>query len=147
MLRILLWALIGLNREYLKANPGTPSLYKSGVRYIREKEGQEIWSTIGGIIADGGADCEDLACWRVAELREQGIPARPAWRHRRVRMPSGAEATLYHILVWTPKGFEDPSRKLGMGSNEAENATSLAAGFDVGSSLSDIWRKLGNIFS
>lgn len=115
VLRILLWSLIRLNREYLRMNPHTPKLYESGVRYIREKEGEEIWPDIGEILAMGGGDCEDLACWRAAELLESGIPARPAWRHRKVRMPSGSIATLYHILVWTPKGFEDPSRTLGMG--------------------------------
>lgn len=115
VLKILLWALVDLNREYLRCNPRTPSLYKSGVRYIREREGEELWPTIGEVIRAGGGDCEDLACWRVAELREQGVDAHPAWRHRKVQMPSGAIATLYHILVWTPKGFEDPSKRLGMG--------------------------------
>jgi hypothetical protein len=107
--------LVKLNREYLRMNPHTPSLYQSGVRFIRETEGEEIWPDIGAVLQMGGGDCEDLACWRVAELLESGIPARPAWRYRKVQMPSGANATLYHILVWTPDGFEDPSRQLGMG--------------------------------
>jgi len=115
VLKILLWALVQLNREYIRMNPNTPRLYDSGVRFIREKEGEELWPTIGEVIRMGGGDCEDLACWRVAELLESGVAARPAWRHRQVRMPSGGLATLYHILVWTPKGFEDPSRTLGMG--------------------------------
>lgn len=99
-------------------NPGTPELYKSGCKYIREKEGEEVWPTIGEIIKEGGGDCEDLACWRVAELRSLGVNARPAWRHRRVRFPSGIEGILYHILVYTPKGFEDPSKLLGMSGPE-----------------------------
>lgn len=115
VLKILLWALIRLNREYLRMNPSTPKLYASGVRFIREREGEEIWPDIGEVIRMGGGDCEDLACWRVAELLEMGVPARPAWRHRKVRMPSGTIGILYHILVWTPKGFEDPSRIMGMG--------------------------------
>ncbi len=115
VLKTLLWALVQLNREFIRMNPGTPRLYDSGVRFIREKEGEELWPTIGEVIRMGGGDCEDLACWRVAELLEAGVQARPAWRHRQVKMPSGSMATLYHILVWTPKGFEDPSRILGMG--------------------------------
>lgn len=132
VLQILLWTLVNLNREYLKQNPATPSIYDSGVRFIREepnrwpqgvtwKSGEiyEQWPDIGRIIAQGGGDCEDLACWRAAELLESGIPARPAWRHREVEMTEGANVgkkmTLYHIIVWTPNGFEDPSRKLGMG--------------------------------
>lgn len=122
VIKILLWSLINLNIEYLKMNPNTPGLYQSGVRYIREKEGEEIWPTIGECIKMGGGDCEDLACWRVAELRvKKGINARPAWRHRKVRMPSGIEGTMYHILVWRPDiGFEDPSRDLGMNGPEDE---------------------------
>jgi hypothetical protein len=116
VLRILLWTLIRLNREYLRMNPTAPRLYDSGVRFIREKEGEELWPTIGEVIRMGGGDCEDLACWRVAELLERDhVEARPAWRHRQVKLPSGNMATLYHILVWKPSGFEDPSRLLGMG--------------------------------
>ena len=118
VLKILLWSLIKLNLEYLRMNPNTPMLYRSGVRYIREKEGEEIWPDIGACLRMGGGDCEDLAAWRTAELIANGIPARPAWRYRRVRMPSGTLGVLYHILVWTPKGFEDPSKLLGMNGPE-----------------------------
>ena len=115
VLQILLWALIALNREYLRNNPNTPPLYSAGVRYIREPEGFEQWPDIGIIMKQGGGDCEDLACWRVAELLESGIEARPAWRHREVQSDeSGKIFTLYHILVHTPNGFEDPSKRLGM---------------------------------
>lgn len=120
VLQISLWALIDWDRFYLAWNreQGTPipSIYQAGVRYIREPEGQEEWLDIGEIIARHGGDCEELAAWRVAELREQGIDARPAWRHRRVSTPSGKEASLYHILCWIPgTGFDDPSQRLGMG--------------------------------
>lgn len=49
-----------------------PSLYQSGVRYKKEPHDKEIFMTIPAIIRDGGADCEDLCGWRVAELRAQG---------------------------------------------------------------------------
>lgn len=121
ILKILLWALIRLNREYLRMHPRTPTLYASGVRYIREPEGWECWPDIGQVLAMGGGDCEDLAAWRVAELLEHGIPARPAWRYRKVQLPSGTIGTLYHILVYIPgRGFEDPSRALGMGGPNDE---------------------------
>lgn len=57
-------------------------------------------------------NCEDLACWRVAELRVRfGIGARPTYTSQ-VR-PDGSY--LYHILVELPDGsIEDPSRNLGM---------------------------------
>jgi hypothetical protein len=65
-------------------------------------------------------NCEDLACWRTAELREQPKPvkAKPfaKWRQK----PDGAYA--YHALVLLPDGrLEDPSLVLGMG-NEPEFA-------------------------
>ncbi len=55
-----------------------PSVYRSGLHYETEK-GTEIWpdipsllmGTMGkGVYAGPWGDCEDLACYRVAELRE-----------------------------------------------------------------------------
>lgn len=63
-------------------------------------------------------NCEDLACWRTAELRESGIKAKPfaKWRLK----PDGSYA--YHALTLLPDGrLEDPSLVLGMG-NEPEFA-------------------------
>jgi len=57
---------------------GYPSVYRSGLHYETEK-GTEIWpdipsllmGTMGkGVYPGAWADCEDLACYRVAELRE-----------------------------------------------------------------------------
>ncbi len=75
------------------------------------------------MIAAGWGDCEDLAFWRVAELREQGIKAAPFAKWRRV-----GGAFRYHALVrrFAPgrdhfdrevkaqNWLEDPSRRLGM---------------------------------
>lgn len=104
LLRILAY-LVSANRAYLRRHPRTPSIYDSGVHYRREP-GHEQWKTIPEIISDGYGDCEDLACWLIAELRQKGIKAKPhltkkrALWHVRVRMPSG-------IIV-------DPSKTLGM---------------------------------
>lgn len=92
----------------------TPPLYASGVRYIREPWGYEQWVTIPRILAQGGADCEDLASWRIAELRIRGINARPMWRYFEGMGPNGEPFRMYHILVWTPYGIDDPSARLGM---------------------------------
>jgi len=66
-------------------------------------------------------NCEDLACWRTAELREDPVKplaAKPFAKWR--RKPDGAYA--YHALVLLPDGnLEDPSLVLGMG-NEPEFA-------------------------
>lgn len=66
-------------------------------------------------------NCEDLACWRAAELREDPhhpIKAKPFAKWR--RKDDGAYA--YHAIVLLPNGqLEDPSLVLGMG-NEPEFA-------------------------
>lgn len=110
----LLGSLVGWNRFLLSQAP-LPSLYGSGVRYIREdytSEHPEDWLDILETIHQGGGDCEDLACWRTAELQHAGERARVVW-HRRLIGPG---QTLLHILVQRADGrLEDPSRILGMG--------------------------------
>lgn len=90
----------------LRANPQRP-LYRAGVRYRREEMGAEIWQLPSETAKLGYGDCEDLAAWRVAELRLQGEPARIVIRQVKPR--------LWHVLVKRGNGqIEDPSRKLGM---------------------------------
>jgi hypothetical protein len=111
-LGILLRALYLIDCLYLKAHPEVPPLYESGVRYEEEPIGQEDWQDIPTSLKLGVADCEDLACWRAAELTvRHGIQAVPTftWKVR----PNGGY--LYHIQVKYPDGsIEDPSRRLGM---------------------------------
>jgi hypothetical protein len=111
----LLEALCKIDQGHL-ATHKYPPLYKAGVRYKREN-GTEEWLDIPHVIAAGVGDCEDLACWRVAELRQQGIKASPYAKWRRIK-----GVYHYHAMVKRfdhGKPFlEDPSRKLGMGSPE-----------------------------
>lgn len=115
VLRGLLVALSAANCSYLKAHPETPWLYEAGVVYQAEEPGHEDWQTIPYVLDRGEGDCEDLACWRVAELRiRRGIRAVPrlTWRPR-------VNGRLYHITVRYPDGrVEDPSRVLGMGRED-----------------------------
>jgi hypothetical protein len=85
---------------------------------VQDVLGGERFRDIGRIIENGGGDCDNLAAWRVAELRQKGIQARPYMTHRE-RIGGG---TTYHALVlWPPFGSvkhetsEDPSLLLGMG--------------------------------
>ena len=79
--------------------------------------GGEHFCDIGVILELGAIDCDGIACWRVAELRQAGIPARPYLTGRR-----RSNGTTYHALVlWPPLGpecphatTEDPSLLLGM---------------------------------
>lgn len=85
-----------------------PPLYGGTIRYAREPIGRERWQTAEETAARGAGDCEDLAAYRVAELRRQGIAATILIR---VVRPD-----LWHVLVQWPDGrTEDPSAKLGMG--------------------------------
>jgi hypothetical protein len=151
----LLWlieALCQRNADFLKQNPSTPRLYKSGVFWEAPKQfegecyeasvlrkalggktkdrdvrrvldsvqavfGGEHFCDIGVILELGSIDCDGVAAWRVAELRQAGIAARPYLTWRR----SLGGGTTYHALViWPPFGnvpyetSEDPSLLLGM---------------------------------
>jgi hypothetical protein len=84
-----------------------PTLYSSGVRYGREKKrGTEHWQAADELIKSGVGDCEDLACYRVAELRANGEYANVRLTKRR---------KTWHVTVRREDGtVEDPSRRLGM---------------------------------
>ncbi len=94
-----------------------PLLYESGVRYREEPwnaKGARVeeFADIPTVLARKWGDCDDLAPWRVAELRAMGEPAkiRITWK----TLPSGR---LFHVVVRRADGsVEDPSRILGMGT-------------------------------
>lgn len=112
-LRASLDYLIALNRGYLQ-NHAVPDLYSSGVVYGRTK----IWYPIPGLYRLGYGDCKSLSAALIAQRQHEGVPARPVFRW--VKRPEGSPGegvSDYHILVQTPYGFEDPSKKLGMESN------------------------------
>lgn len=115
--RMLAWAinpvlegLVAVNRQYLREF-NVPKLYDSGVRYEEEPQGTtEEFAAIPVVLARGWGDCDDLAPWRVAELREQGENAkiRIQWKQRSTQR-------LFHIVVRRGDGtIEDPSALLGM---------------------------------
>ena len=103
-------AMVKCNELWLATHPDTPTLYGSEVIYAPEF-GEENWQDIPHLIENGEGDCEDLACWRIAELRHVGgIKAHPfiSWRE----LGGGLR---YHALVRHPSGdIEDPSLALGM---------------------------------
>lgn len=107
----LMWTLIDINCSWIENHPETPLLYKSGVKYHFDRNAPDPWQDIPSTIAKGWGDCEDLACWRIAELRHHGnTDARPLLRWRK----EGGRY-IYHALVRLPDGrTEDPSVALGM---------------------------------
>ena len=109
---ILMDALAKINVEYLKIHPDTPKLYEAPIRYYFDPNEPDPWQDIPSTLAKGYGDCEDLACWRIAEYRMKGIDARPLirWRKRQ-----GGGGMTYHALLRLPDGrTEDPSISMGM---------------------------------
>jgi len=111
-LSAMLRALTLIDVAELRTHDKIPPLYESGVRYEEEPPGQEDWQDVLTCLKLGIGDCEDLACWRCAELQVRfGVMAWPTFTYR--ARPSGG--FLYHIQVRYPDGrIEDPSRILGM---------------------------------
>lgn len=106
-LRVMLEALIALDRIFLARYPQTPSLYKSGVTYARTK----VWDSTPDLYARQFGDCKSLSATRVAELRSAGKDARPEFRF--MLNPQTGQKD-FHILIRVNGTPEDPSRRLGM---------------------------------
>jgi len=108
--KCVLWlmeALVQINKTYITSH-NVPPLYKTDVIY--KIEDGEYWKDIANILKDGWGDCEDLACYRIAELQSIGIAARPYIKWRKID-----NVWVYHALVWRPGNkIEDPSLALGM---------------------------------
>lgn len=84
--------------------------------------GGERFRDVPNILRNGGGDCDNMNCWRAAELRLAGIPASPyvTSRHQGNR-------TIMHAIVEHPDGTaEDPSRILGMGGSDGDSAAKRA---------------------
>jgi hypothetical protein len=99
-------------RTFLQKNSAPQSVMNALDYLYGIVGGGEIFREIPRIIENGGGDCDNVAAWRAAELRELGIAACPyiTWRKR----PDGG--TTYHVIVRWPDGSsEDPSLLLGMG--------------------------------
>ena len=105
-------ALVRLNMDWLRRAGGRiPPLYNTDVVYEREgrtMEGRprEVFRQIPEVLKRGVGDCEDLAAWRIAELRAMGVNAQPLiTKHGR----------MFHVSVRLPDGrVDDPSKRLGM---------------------------------
>lgn len=106
-------ALVRRNQDLLREAGGqVPPLYAARVAYRPEPPGKEDWDALDIVWPRGYGDCEDLAGWRAAELREVGEPARADCYVSRVS-PEGRK--VWHCIVVRADGtVEDPSIQLGM---------------------------------
>lgn len=120
-LRALLDCTVALNRAVFQTigrSKKIRPLYETGIVYGRTK----LWEPIPALYARGYGDCKSLSAALVAEYQQKGIECRPDFRF--ARNPNTGDL-MFHILVHVPKKngydrtkWEDPSRKLGMGSDE-----------------------------
>ena len=78
-----------------------PKLYESDVRYLVGADGPLY--DAAGIVRRGGADAESLVAWRCAELRMNGLAAKPfiKWYDR----PDGNR--IYTVVVLLPDGTSE----------------------------------------
>lgn len=94
----------------------TAPLYSTGVRYAREPWAQQIeeFASVPIVLGRGWGDCDDLACWRAAELTLAGQTSEPFV----LETPASREgARRWHAVVrnHVTGQIEDPSLVLGMG--------------------------------
>lgn len=85
-----------------------PPLYESGIRYQRER-GTENWLMPSEALMAGVSDCEDLAAYRVGELRAHGIDP-----GARIVVEQTGPRTMHAIVQRSDGTQEDPSAALGM---------------------------------
>lgn len=106
VLEAFLEGMTALNTAIIRVE-NLPSVYEVA-RYKREPRGRENWLHAAKVAQLGLADCEDLACYRAAELRvREGEPARV------VVLRTGAK-TLHAVVERADGEIEDVARALGM---------------------------------
>lgn len=123
---IALESLTQINQWHLQ-QIALPCLYDSGVVYQEEPPGREDWCDAPTVLSQGWGDCEDLAAYRCAELREMGVDAECVIKYRFITQENCRKAGypkhlipsdgiyLVHVMVRHPDGtIECPSKILGM---------------------------------
>lgn len=102
-LNAMLEGFVRMQQQLLHRRERTPPLYMSGIKYRNEPPGQDHWATVPEVLKQGWGDCEDLAGWRAAELRQMGEHAHAV----AVKTRSGK----WHAVVLRADcSVEDPSR-------------------------------------
>lgn len=99
------------NARRIARHKSIPHPYQSGVRYQRERKGQERWQGVRKLLIRKRGDCEDLSMYLAGYYRARyGIMARCALiRYQRGKL------VWYHVVVQLPNGkIIDPSKRLGM---------------------------------
>ena len=94
-----------------------PFLYQSGVRFVEQNPNACCFRPPSEVLARKGGDCKQLTTWRIAELREAGIDAKPRVIWLEATDGKGVKGFIAHMLLRLPdSNLEDPSVNLGMSS-------------------------------
>jgi len=94
-----------------------PFLYSSGVRFIEQSPNACCFRPPSEVLERKGGDCKQLTTWRIAELREAGIDAKPRVIWLEATDGQGVKGFIAHMLLRLPdNNLEDPSVNLGMSS-------------------------------
>jgi hypothetical protein len=146
---ILLECAVALNQVWIRANPYTPNVYDMPIRYAPE-DGSERWLTIPLLMLERPdaagywrTDCNNLAAYRAAWLRENGYPDATAFPIH------GANPNEIHCLVshdGTMRVVEDPSAVLGARSIPTRVLReALATGLPYVRRMCAAWRAPENV--
>lgn len=147
----ILHALTTVDQLYLKFHH-IPPLYATGVRYKEEPEGTiEEFAAVPAVLERKWGDCDDLAPWRCAELRNAGEKAkiRLQWKMlgitRAQWLMGRTGQKLYHVVVRRERGAVkanefDPSY---MYLTEIDAVRAKAGRWDLVSVIEDPSKRLG----
>jgi len=99
--------LVAVNEVLLQRRP-LPSIYapNMGITYRPDRSRPEKWLNAHEVFAKGGWDCQSLAAWRAAELRNAGD------MDARVRVIRTGPRRFHAIVQRGDGRVEDPSRIL-----------------------------------
>ncbi len=95
---------------FARRSPAITPLYDCPVYYRRT----QVWDAIPAMYTLGYGDCKSLTAALIAEYRMRGVQCVPEFRFDPPKTPGGT--MLFHILVRTLEGNEDPSKVKGMGN-------------------------------
>jgi hypothetical protein len=107
--------LVARNMQLLAARPTFPKLALSLVAYVANPL---LWQDAVSCLKAGKGSCQDLAAWRIAELRLSGEP--DAGVHVEVRETE--TGPLHHVTVRRGDGrVEDPTKRLALARADVDS--------------------------
>lgn len=114
-IELLLEGFVEVARLLIASGAVPPFPHMTRVVYRPEPPGEEDWKLPHRVLRDGWGDCEDLAIWTAAGLRETGEDT-----SARVRVVRTGPGKLHAVVELASGEIEDPSYDLHPGRNRAD---------------------------